>query len=83
MTEVKDFRSGTVMSLEVFHCNSEVEKTMPLKARDYKDPPVIVIDRAAYNQGKNAKFDFEIKVGGVSPPLVARGPSAVCHKVSK
>lgn len=26
------------MSLEVFHCAYEDEKTMPLKARDYKDP---------------------------------------------
>jgi len=38
------------------------------------------MDRAAYNQGENAKYDFEVRVGGVSPPIIARGPGAVCYK---
>lgn len=29
------------ISLETFHCIVDEEKTMPLKARDYKDPPVV------------------------------------------
>ena len=50
-----------------------------LKARNYKDPQVVAygIDRAAYNQGKNAKFGFcvdEEKIGAET----ARGPGAVC-----
>lgn len=30
--------------MEVFHCTSEIEKTAPLKARDYKDPQIIVFE---------------------------------------
>lgn len=82
------------VSMEVFHCNSAEERTAALKARDYKDPQIVVmseramsmvtgervantlaatdykgvqilaIDRAAFNQGENAKYDFQID-GGV------------------
>lgn len=38
------------------------------------------IDRAAFNQGKNALYDFSIEVGGVAQTIVARGPGAVCYK---
>ena len=69
-----------VMSLETFHCNSEVEKIPPLKARDYKDPLVIAIDRAAFNQGENAQFQFQVDLGGVAQTVVARGPGAVCYE---
>ena len=37
------------------------------------------IDRAAYNQGKNAKFDFEISDKGINSTITARGPSAVAY----
>ena len=40
---------------------------------------VVALDRAAFNQGKNAQYDFEITDSGISSPLVARGPSAVCY----
>lgn len=36
------------------------------------------IDRAAFNQGENAKYDFEINDKGVASTLVSRVPSAVC-----
>lgn len=39
---------------------------------------VYTIDRAAFNQGINAKYDFEIGDGKVTSTLVAKGPSAVC-----
>lgn len=55
---------GLVLTLETFHCTIEEDKTAPLKARDYKDPLVIAMDRAAFNQGENAKYDFQID-GGV------------------
>lgn len=45
-----------------------------------KDEEVIAIDRAAFNQGKNALYDFSIEVGGVAQTIVARGPGAVCYK---
>ena len=65
--------------LETFHIRFSDKVTEPLKARDYKDP-LVVLDRAAYNQGENAKYDFEARVGGVSPPVIARGPGAICYK---
>lgn len=40
---------------------------------------VITLDRAAFNQGKNAQFAFEISDSGIASPLVAKGPSAVCY----
>lgn len=40
--------------------------------------PSLGIDRAAFNQGENAKFDFTISEEQ-SSTLVARGPNAVCY----
>ena len=70
-------------SLETFHCTSEEEKTTTLKARDYKDPTVVVydpiaLDRAYFNQGQNALYDPQLYEDGSNPTLVARGPNAVC-----
>ena len=41
--------------------------------------PVVALDRASFNQGKNAKYDFEVSDKGVGSPLVAKGPSAVAY----
>jgi DNA (cytosine-5)-methyltransferase 1 len=41
------------------------------------DPRPIVLDRAAYSQGVNAKFDPLIQHSDSVPALVARGPHAV------
>ncbi len=39
---------------------------------------IYAIDRAAaFNQGENAKYDFQIEDDGVNSTIVARGPSAV------
>lgn len=38
---------------------------------------IYAIDRAAFNQGENAKYDFQIEDNGVNSTIVARGPSAV------
>jgi DNA (cytosine-5)-methyltransferase 1 len=46
-------------------------------------PMVLALDRAAYNQGKNAQYDFEISDKGVNSPLVAKGPGAVCYSVDQ
>ena len=43
-------------------------------------PMVLALDRATFNQGKNAQFDFEVSDKGVNSPLVAKGPSAVCYQ---
>lgn len=42
---------------------------------------IYTLDRAAFNQGKNAQYDFEISDKGISPTIVAKGPSAVYHDV--
>lgn len=42
-------------------------------------PMVMALDRASFNQGKNAKYDFEVSDKGINSPLVAKGPSAVCY----
>lgn len=39
---------------------------------------VYTLDRAAFNQGENAKYDFEISDKGIVSTLVARGASAMC-----
>ena len=44
--------------------------------------PIIALDRASFNQGKNAQYDFEISEQGVNSSLVARGPSAVCYGIN-
>jgi DNA (cytosine-5)-methyltransferase 1 len=43
---------------------------------------VIALDRASYNQGKNAQYDFEVSDKGVNSPLVAKGPGAVCYGIN-
>ena len=37
------------------------------------------LDRASFNQGKNAQFDFSITEDGTEPTLTARGLGAVCY----
>ena len=43
---------------------------------------IVALDRASFNQGKNAKFDFEISEDGINSPIVAKGPSAVCYGIN-
>lgn len=78
----KDNFNAIVQSMEVFHCTTEKDKVQTLKARDYKDPQCVAygLDRASYNQGENAKYNFSVdekKVG----TCVAKGPNAVCKAV--
>lgn len=51
-----------------------------LAATDYKGVQILAIDRAAFNQGENAKYDFQIDGGGTAQTLIARGPGAVCYR---
>jgi DNA (cytosine-5)-methyltransferase 1 len=46
-------------------------------------PMVLALDRASYNQGKNASYDFEVSDKGVNSPLVAKGPGAVCYALDQ
>ena len=68
-------------SLETFHCVAEEEMAAPLKARDYKDPLCVCIDRSYFNQGQNALYTPQTYEDGTTPTLVAMGPSAVAYGV--
>ena len=46
-------------------------------------PMVLALDRASFNQGKNAQYDFEVSDKGVNSPLVAKGPGAVCYSIDQ
>jgi len=49
-----------------------------LKSRDYKDATdLVVIDRAAFNQGAAAQYPPRIEASETMSALVARGPHAV------
>ena len=41
--------------------------------------PCVVMDRSAYNQGENAKFNIGIDENGVAFSHIAKGPGAVCY----
>jgi hypothetical protein len=43
---------------------------------------VYALDRASYNQGKNAQYDFEVSDKGINSPLVAKGLGAVCYSTA-
>ena len=42
-------------------------------------PMVIALDRASFNQGKNAQFDIGISEDGVAHTVIAKGPGAVAY----
>ena len=42
---------------------------------------VFSIDRAAFNQGKNAQYDIGIDERGIAQTVVAKGPGAVCYEI--
>ena len=59
------------------------EKSPPLMARDYKDPPVVgrdepvyALDRACFSAGQNAQYNMNVGEEK-APTLVAEGPGAV------
>lgn len=41
---------------------------------------VYALDRASFNQGANALYDFDINDGGINSTLVAKEPSAVAYR---
>lgn len=44
---------------------------------------IYALDRAAFNQGENAKYDFTVDDNGINSTLTAKGPSAVCHYIAQ
>ena len=57
------------------------EQANTLAARDYKGPQAVcyAIDRASFNQGENAQYDFQINDDEIAQTLVAKGPGAVSY----
>lgn len=57
------------------------EVAATLKQRDYKMPQAVcyAIDRASFNQGENAQYDFQISDDGIAQTLIAKGPGAVSY----
>ena len=54
-----------------------------LSARDYKSATdLVVIDRAAFNQGINAQYKPYIETTETMPTLVAKGPHAVAYNIT-
>ena len=60
-------------------CNGKGWKEDTCYTLNTIDRPAVAygLDRASFNQGQNAKFDFSI-TEGQQPCLTARGPGAVC-----
>lgn len=54
-----------------------IQEDMSATLKTSNDQTLFVIDRAAYNQGINAKYDPHIEEADVMDCLVARGPHAV------
>jgi len=57
----------------------DVAKSSTNRATDSDHVPCIVMDRSAYNQGVNAKFDIGIDENGVAFSHIAKGPGAVAY----
>ena len=75
-----DYKDPQIVCYGVDCYNQKVtgDKTKSLNsaATDSDHIPCIAIDRASFNQGKNAKFDFSVQED-IAQPLVARGPGGV------
>ena len=76
----KSKRAQTATAFETW---KESDKENTLNAFDIGDVRttecVVALDRASYNQGKNAQFDIGIDVQGIAQSLVAKGPGAVAY----
>ena len=53
--------------------------TLTCAASDSHHVPCVVMDRSAFNQGINAKFDIGIDEKGIAFTHIAKGPQAVCY----
>lgn len=85
MPDKDNFNAVISFTTEMTPKVDENEIGFSLRSRDYKDAQSVAygLDRASYNQGQNAKFDFSIdqeKIG----PQTAMGPGAVaCGCIDK
>lgn len=59
----------------------EEERSETLRAGSNGMAVLYTLDRAAYNQGKHAKYAARIATDGIGETLVSRGPGAVCYSI--
>jgi len=55
------------------------EQISPTLSASRHDASIITLDRASFNQGENAQYDFKVDDEGVNSTIVSKGPSAVCY----
>ena len=55
------------------------EQSPTIRAKMGDNQPAVCFDRATFNQGINAQYDFEVSEEGVVSTVVARGPCGVCY----
>ena len=84
--QATDYKDAQVVAygIDVYNqsVTGEVSKTLNSIRSDSDHVPCVYgFDRAAYNQGKNAKYDFAVEEE-LAQPLVARGPGGVLAQQS-
>ena len=62
------------------HLTGDKTTCLRSKSADTDHIPCVVMDRSAFNQGENAKFNIGIDENGVAFSCIAKGPGAVCYK---
>lgn len=81
--EVCAFKAGNGAKAEGIGYSQDVTPALTAAGSGTNQAPSVVyaIDRAAINQGENARYDFEVSDSGVNSTITARGPSAVCYNI--
>ena len=74
-----------VKGLDCYNQQMTGDKSMSMTVRstDAHHVPCVVMDRSAFNQGENAKFNIGIDENGVAFSCIAKGPGAVCYCVDQ
>jgi len=77
---VSDSHVPAIISVGSVRENAAIENDMCGTLDAGHEQPIVVIDRAAFNQGKNAQYPPHIEQTTLMDTLVARGPHAVCYR---
>lgn len=67
---------GVTVSTVTGDHNDRVTDYTSVICEQNRKTPVFALDRASFNQGENAKYDFDISDDGIAQTLVARGAGA-------
>ena len=74
-------RGQNIVCMQDGQANGGVSEDVSTTLNASHEQPII-IDRAAFNQGENAKYPPHIEQSDTMDTLVARGPHAVCHRTA-